>query len=156
MVVPIQTRQAYSEVDEFLELLSEEKRNEIPQKIRQFFKEEKDKEYVKNIKEDIPIKDQNLKEETLAIIAILNLQYWCKDEEEKKRLKQIYYKNEIKYQENLYKKYNPDIFNRERKNVIENDIRTKENMQILEYKESIFRKILNRLLRFFRIKYKNI
>ena len=31
------TRQAYSEIDEFLGLLSEEQRNEIPKKLRDFF-----------------------------------------------------------------------------------------------------------------------
>ena len=96
--ISIKTRQAYSEIDEFLGLLSEEQRNEIPQKLRNFFKEEKDQEYFKNIDKYIPIKDQNLKEETLAIIALLNLQYWCKDEEEKKRLQMIYAQNEKKYQ----------------------------------------------------------
>ena len=84
MSIMTKTRQAYSEIDEFLGLLSEEQRNEIPKKLRDFFKEEKDQEYFKNIDKDIPIKDQNLKEETLAIIALLNLQYWCKDEEEKR------------------------------------------------------------------------
>ena len=35
MSVSIKTRQAYSEIDEFLELLSEEQRNEIPKKLRE-------------------------------------------------------------------------------------------------------------------------
>ena len=43
MSVSIKTRQAYSEIDEFLGLLTEEQRNEIPKKLREFFKEEKDK-----------------------------------------------------------------------------------------------------------------
>lgn len=47
MSVSIKTRQAYSEIDEFLGLLTEEQRNEIPKKLRDFFKKEKDKEYVK-------------------------------------------------------------------------------------------------------------
>ena len=102
------TRQAYSEMDEFLGLLSEEQRNEIPKNLRDFFNKEKDKEYFKNIDKNIPIKEQNLKEETLAIIALLNLQYWCKDEEEKKRLQKIYKQNEEKYKNILYENYNPD------------------------------------------------
>ena len=59
MSIMIKTRQAYSEIDEFLGLLSEEQRNEIPKKLRDFFKEEKDQEYFKNIDKDISIKDQN-------------------------------------------------------------------------------------------------
>ena len=38
-------------------------------------------------------------EETLAIIAMLNLKYWCEDKNERERLKQIYRNNEKEYQE---------------------------------------------------------
>lgn len=147
MSVSMQTRQAYSEIDEFLRLLSEKKRNEIPKKLREFFKEEKDQEYFKNIDINIPIKDQNLRKETLAIIALLNLQYWCKDETEKKRLQAIYAQNEKEYQDMLYKKYNPnDIFKKKDEIITENNIETKENMQMVEYKEPIFKKIINKIL----------
>lgn len=153
MSVSIKTRQAYSEIDEFLGLLSEEQRNEIPKKLRDFFKEEKDIEYIKNIDKDIPIKDQNLKEETLAIIALLNLQYWCKDEEEKKRLQEIYAQNEKEYQDMLYEKYNPnDIFKKKDETTIENKNETKKDMQIIEYKEPIFRRIINKILNFLHLR----
>ena len=147
MSISIKTRQAYAEIDEFLELLSEKQKNEIPKKLREFFKEEKDKDYFKIIDKDIPIKDQNLKEETLAIIALLNLQYWCKDKEEKKRLQEIYAQNEKKYQDMLYEKYNPnDIFKKKEKAPIDENIKAKENMQMIEYKESIFKRIINKIL----------
>lgn len=150
MNVSLNTRQAYSEIDEFLGLLSEEQRNEIPKKLREFFKEEKDKEYVKNIDTNIPIKDQNLKEETLAIIALLNLQYWCKDEKEKNRLKAIYAQNEKRYQDMLYEKYNPnDIFNKKYENIPENSIEQEKNMQIIKYKESFIKKLISKIKKVF-------
>lgn len=153
MSVSIKTRQAYSEIDEFLGLLTEEQRNEIPKKLREFFKEEKDKEYVKNIDTSIPIKDQNLKEETLAIIALLNLQYWCKDETEKKRLQTIYAQNEKEYQDMLYEKYKPnDIFKKKEDNIIENKNEIKENLQMVEYKEPIFKRIINKILNFLHLR----
>ena len=149
----IETRQAYSEIDEFLGLLSEEQRNEIPKKLRDFFKEEKDQEYFKNIDKDIPIKDQNLKEETLAIIALLNLQYWCKDEEEKKRLQEIYAQNEKEYQDILYEKYNPnDIFKKKEETTIENNNKIKEKMQMVEYKDPVFKRIINKILNFLHLR----
>ena len=79
MGVSINTRQAYSEVDEFLGLISNEHRNKIPKKLREFFREEKDTNYIKGINPNVPIKNQKLKEETLGIIALLNLQYWYGD-----------------------------------------------------------------------------
>lgn len=57
MGVSINTRQAYSEIDEFLELLSDEQRNKIPKKLREFFREEKDQTYKKGINPKIPIKN---------------------------------------------------------------------------------------------------
>lgn len=142
MGVSLNTRQAYSEVNEFLELLPERERNIIPKKLRDFFETEKDIHYQKGIMLNIPIKEQNLKEETLAIIALLNLQYWCKDDDEKKRLKQIYSNNERVYQESLQVKFNSNqIFNK--KETIRN------NVFMVEYKESKIKKIINKIKKIF-------
>ena len=130
MVVSINTRQAYSEIDEFLRLLSNEQRNKIPQKLRELFNQERDKEYIKRIDPTIPIKEQNLKEETLAIIALLNLQYWCEDENEKQRLKEVYAKNEQIYQEMLQEKYNPnDLFKKRTTNIEKEHEQSRKQME---------------------------
>ena len=147
------TRQAYSEIDEFLSLLTDEKREQIPVKLREFFKEEKDKNYTKGIKLDIPVKDQNFKEETLAIIAWLNLEYWCQDEEEKERLKKIDDNNEKVYKEMLQVEFKPDDVFKKKNVVIENE----NNEQIapvsmVEYKESVFKRVLNKIKQIFNIK----
>lgn len=142
MGVSINTRQAYSEVDEFLGLISNENRNKLPQKLRDFFKEEKDINYIKGINPNIPIKNQELKEETLGIIALLNLQYWCEDENEKKRLKEVYAKNEKIYQEHLQVQFNPNEIFKKREAI-------KENVSIVEYKESIIKKFINKIKNMF-------
>ncbi len=153
MNIQLKTRQAYSEIDEFLSLLSEEKRNEIPQKLRDFFKEEKDKEYIKKIDKDVPIKDQNLKKETLAIIGLLNLQYWCKDEEEKKRLSAIYEKNEKEYQESLHEKYNAnDLFGKNETLIEKSKEDQGDNTKLIEYKESRIKKVIEKILNFLHLK----
>lgn len=152
MGVDIQTRQAYAEIDEFLSLLVEEKRNEVPAKLREFFKKEKDENYHKGINANIPIKEQNLKSETLALIALLNLQYWCKDEKEKERLKQVYASNENKYQEELRERYNSDnIF---KKNDVQNTMNENKEQpkELIKYKESKIRNIFNTILEIFHIK----
>ena len=112
----IETRQAYSEVNKFLELIGEEMSNKIPVKLRKFFEREMDKNYIPTINTNIPIKEQNLKIKKIAIIASLNLQYWCK-EDKKQELLEKYSNNEKKYQEDLREKYNPDdIFKTEKNN----------------------------------------
>ena len=160
----IETRQAYSEVNRILELISEEMSNKIPLKLKNFFKREMDKNYIPTIDANIPIKEQNLKRKTIAIILGLNLQYWCKDEERKKELLKVYSNNEKKYQENLRKKYNPDdVFKKEKNNVeevlqnnsnkIENDKSEKHNpntqeLQIQVVKMSFWKKIIKRISAF--------
>ena len=153
MGVSLTTRQAYSEIDEFLGLLTEEQREKIPGKLREFFKEEKDSNYIKGIKADIPVNQQNFKEETLAIIALLNLQYWCQDENEKQRLKSIYANNEKVYQEMLQDKFNPDdIF--KKRNVAKEVVEPKQvnSVAMVQYKEPIIRRILNKIKEFFHIR----
>lgn len=149
MNLSLNTRQAYSEVHEFLELLSEEQRQKIPEIQRALFENERDKEYVKNIDISIPLKEQGLKEETLAILALLYLQYWCEDEEEKEQLKAIYAKNEAVYQSMLSQKYNSkDIFNKKEDYSIENN----NEIQISDSEQTFLKKILNKIMKLFHAK----
>lgn len=99
MTISKTTRKAYTEVNQFLRLLDKETLEKIPESVRNVFSQEKDKEYFKKISADIPIKKQNLMEETLAIIAYLNLEYICENEKEKERLREIYKRNEEKYKD---------------------------------------------------------
>lgn len=151
MGVSMNTRQAYSEIDEFLSLLTKEQINKIPLKLRDFFKEEKDKEYKKQIYSEIPIKDQNLKRETLAIIAMLNLQYWCEDEKEKERLRKIYAQNEKIYQETLQIKFNPDNIFKNRQDISRDFNNTDTgSTAIIEFKEKSFlKKIFDKIKKIF-------
>lgn len=151
MGVSMNTRQAYSEIDEFLSLLTKEQINKIPLKLRDLFKEEKDKEYKKQIYSEIPIKDQNLKRETLAIIAMLNLQYWCEDEKEKERLRKIYAQNEKIYQETLQIEFNPDNIFKNRQDISRNFNNTDTgSTAIIEFKEKSFlKKILDKIKKIF-------
>lgn len=152
MGVSVRTRQAYSEIYEFLGLLSDEQRDKIPQKLRGFFKEERDTNYIKGINPTEPIKNQNLKEETLGIIALLNLQYWCEDENEKQRLKEVYAKNEKVYQEMLQLAFNPDDIFKKRTPNAEKEQEQSENTQLVEYKEPIIKRIFNKILKFLHLK----
>lgn len=136
------TRQAYTETDNFIELLDDYNKNKVPKKLRDFFKKEKDNNYTKVIDANIPIQEQNLKDETLALIAMLNLQYWCEDEDEKQRLKMIYSNNEMKHQKRLREMYNPEnIFQSKKEQSCEI---VQENVSVVEYKkENLFNKIKN-------------
>ena len=105
MEITKSTRSAYAEIDSFIELLPRAEKEKIPSKLKQYFKDEKDKETTKKLSMDIPIEEQNLQEETWNLIAMIYLKYLCEDEEEKKELEQIYDENEKKYREEMKEKY---------------------------------------------------
>lgn len=144
------TMEAYAEVDMILNLMDEKYVREIPEKLRTLFKSKKAKEYSKNIVDNIPLKEQNLNKETLSILAVLNYNYWCKDEKRKKELWDIYSENDRKYQQELREKYNPeDIFKKNNSpKYVEN---TSKEDTIIEYKESIVKKIINKIKSIFHI-----
>lgn len=148
MYISDSTRKAYTEVDNFIELLDEYYKNKIPKKLREFFKNEKEEKYIKNIYRNIPIKEQNLLQETLSLIAFLNLQYWCDDEEERKRLRKIYTENEKTAMKQMRLKYDiNNIFKERRKEVIEEE--TKDNVAMIRYKDSLIQRIINKIKKIF-------
>ncbi len=144
------TMEAYAEVDMILNLMDEKYVREIPEKLRTLFKSKKAKDYSKNIVDNKPLKEQNLNKETLSILAVLNYNYWCKDEKRKKELWDIYSENDRKYQQELREKYSPDdILKKDNSPKYHKDI-SKEDT-IIEYKESIFKRIINKIKSIFHI-----
>lgn len=148
----IETRQAYSEVNNFLEVIDKEMSDKIPKKLKNYFKREMDKDYIPKINPEIPIKSQNLRRKTIAIISGLNLQYWC-NEEEKQKLLQIYSNNEKNYQAELREKYNTDNLFKKQKNYVQNleNNTITEETKIVEYKEKNFlQKIFDKIKHLFK------
>ena len=112
---------AYAEVDEILQLLEQEYVDRIPNKIKDFLKEERSKEYNPIIRTDIPLDEQNLNRNTFILLAVLNLNYWCDSEEEKQEILREFAENEnvkIQEQKELEEQYNPDnLFRNRKKNI---------------------------------------
>lgn len=100
-------KKAFSEVDMILDLIDSEMKNKVSADFIKFIKEEKDNEYKPNIKQDIPLEEQNILPETIDILALLKLNYWC-NEEEKKELLELLNKNEQKFQKEAKEKYDID------------------------------------------------
>lgn len=144
--------EAYVEVIEILKHMDKKYVEKVPQKLKDFFENNCSKEYKFNLNLDKPLAEQNLKSKTLAILGMLNVNYWCENEEAKQKLLAQYYEEERLYQEELREKYNPDnIFkNRNQEKSIEENI-VKEEVALVEYKESIFRKVINKIKKIFHI-----
>ncbi len=141
----IKTKEIYSEVYQILNLLGNEYIEKLPKSLFSILKEKRDTNYNPQYVEDIPLNKQDVKKETISIIALLYLNYWCDNENEKFKLKQILKNNEDKYQKELKDKYNSeDIFKkRYKESIIENQT------AMIEYKESLFRRFINKIKSYF-------
>lgn len=138
---------AYAEVDEILNLLEEEYANKIPEKIRKFLKEEKMQDYKPEINVEIPLTEQNLKRETMVLLAVLNLNYWCESEAEKEEFRKELAENE-KEQKALEEKYNPDNLFKKKQQEKQEDV---QNTELIVYKKTNFiHKLLNKIKSLFR------
>ena len=110
-------KEAYVEVLEVLKYMDLKYVEKIPVQLRNFLKDNASKEYKFELDKTIPFEDQKLSERAINILAMLNYNYWCEDEEHKKYLLNRYNENEIKYQKILMEKYSTDnLFKRESKN----------------------------------------
>lgn len=136
------TRKIYSEVYEILVLLGDRFINKLPNKLFDLIEKEKSSLYNPNYNLDIPLENQNVKEETIAIIALLKLKYWCESEEEKKELEYIFQKNEEIYQKKLREIYSYDKLFRKKILANENKI---ENTSVIKYKENVIKTIFNKI-----------
>jgi len=136
--------EATTEINIILKYLPIEDVEKIPIKLRKFFQKVESKTYIPLIDKDKPLEEQKLKEKTKDLLTILYRNYWCNDIE-KKELDKILIENDVKYEQELRERYNPDkLF----KNNLEENIK---QTSLVEYKkESIIKRIFNRILEFFR------
>ena len=141
----------YAEVDAFLNTVDDEHREKIPKKLRKLFIKNKEENY--NVTYDLskPIHEQEISKEAISIIALLHLNYWCKSEKEKQDLTKLFNENTLKKEEEKQKKYSVDnLFkNRKVEQAVTNE-EEKSNMQMIEYKENVFNKIINFIKRMFK------
>ena len=142
-------KKSYVEILEILKYMDEVYVDKIPKKLIEFFEENKEKNYSFKYNSAVELEKQNLNDNTLALLAMLNLNYWCESEEHKKELIAKYNDNEQKHQEELRKKYNLDnIFKRcnQEKSIEENIV--KEEVAMVAYKDSILKKFIKKIKSF--------
>lgn len=146
----VQTQEIYSEVYSILNLLGESYIKKLPVSLFNMIKEEKRQDYNPKYDSKINLEQQNIKRETLSMIALFHLNYWCNSDEEKNELKTLFKTNEEKHQVEIREKYNPDNLFKKRNSQQEENIITNE-ASMVEYKEPFFKGIFNKIKRMFHI-----
>lgn len=137
---------AYAEIDCILKLLQSDFVERIPVKLKVFFQEKKDKEYKVNINPNISLENQQLLPETIGILALLKLSYWCENEKEKQELLKLFNNNEIEYQSKLENRYSSkNLFNNKKQDT---------QISVISEKSSLKDKILKFIYKVLKKEYK--
>lgn len=143
--------EAAVEINVILENTSPEIVNKIPKKFINFLKEISSKTYTFKYDNSKSLEEQDIKPKTKGLIALIYKDYLCDPLEKQDYINYILQvKEEIEQRKR--EKYNPDnIF---KNNRIDNIAKTNNKKlsvenQIVEYKENILKRILNKILKIF-------
>jgi hypothetical protein len=141
---------AYTEILKIIEYLPDSEYQKIPKKLIDEFQAKSDKEYVFNIQSEEDFESKELLKETEYIMYALYRNYLV-DEEERKQLMQLERQAYSDSEENKRIKYNPDdIFKNKDKKVRNFNEGISNEVTMIQYNESIFKKIWNKILDMFK------
>jgi len=139
-MIDIEFEEAAVEVLDILSHMKSKDVERIPKKFIDFLEQHSSKIYKSQIDYTKPIEETRLKQKTYDLLGVIYLNYWADEEGKDIFLKKIN-KNEEKYQMELREKYNTDNILKNRNIQVENT----NEVALVEYKESIFRKIINKI-----------
>ncbi len=148
--------QSFTEVYDIIMHFEKDMYSKIPPKFLNLVKQNRDMNYKVNIDYNKNLNEQNLLQKTKIILSLIYRDFLCSPEQRNELIEKD--KIELELEEKLLReKYNPDnIFKKMKTNIVEKDNEKKkaitENIQMTIYKESIFKSIINSILRFFHIK----
>ena len=142
-------KNAYTEVYTILQELNEEEYDKIPPEVIETIEVNRNEEYDYELDDELELKEQPMLPETKAILFNLFRDYLATSEQKAKIIRmqnEERQKNELKKQQ----RYNTDVFaNKQNKNVVQQN---QETMQMVEYKENIFKRFINKIKSIFHIK----
>ena len=148
----IEYSEAIVEVLEILEHSDDNILEKIPKKLIKFWERNKSKTYKPNLDHNKSIIEMNLKDKTKSILSMIYLNYLCNDAEAKE-ISSIINHNEELYQTEVIKNRNSQHLEKvQNKTNTINENTKSTSITTIDNKESIFKKIVNRIKRFFNIK----
>ncbi len=140
----VHTQEIYSEVYSILNLLGESYIKKLPVSLFNMIKEEKKQDYMPKYDSKINLEQQDIKRETLSMLALFHLNYWCNSDEEKNELKTLFKTNEEKHQAEIRKKYNPDDIFKNKNTIEPEEVQPAEETSMTIVKEEKwYKKIFN-------------
>lgn len=144
-------REAFAEVLEVIKNSNQRILEKIPKKFITFLNENKDNNYIVKIDFTDENWDDSIKQETQAILALIYRDYIV-SQEERARLLTEEKEEQIRIENELREKYNPDnLFQKQDQAKKAEEVMT-EDVAMVEYKESIFKRFINKIKSIFKMK----
>lgn len=147
----IEYSEAAVEVLDILNHTNKEDVARIPQSFIKFLTNISSKSYKVKFNHEQPINGLNLKKQTRELLGFIYITWWC-DKEEREKYKKLIQESNIKNEE-IKENYNiNEIFKNRKQNQEQKISENKmiEPTSMIEYKkESVFRKIINKIISFF-------
>ena len=132
----------------YLRGIRKEDVNKIPTSVINYLIKYSNKDYKCNFDYNASMEDMHLLDETKVLITSICYSYWCNDEIEKAKLREILQKNEKAYDIWQRELYDPNkIF--EKNNQSQVDKAKEEQALAIKQKENLFTKMINRIRRLF-------
>lgn len=138
--------QAYTELNCLLKYFPKEYIKKLPVKLLDLIEKNTTEEFKINIDYNKDLNSLNLSEKTYNLLSVLKYNYWSTGEEKEIIAKKLN-ENEKTFQKELREKYNTDNLFKKKEQSIEETIDT--NLSMIQYKESILKKIINKLRNLF-------
>ncbi len=148
---------AYKELIEILKYVPKESVNKIPKEMIEMFETKKDKDYNFQINLNKPFEEQELLEETKAILANIFRDYWATPyQKERIEAKEKYDRQKLEQEKR--NKYNPnDIFNtktnlkEELKTTSGNNNNNNNNLPVEAKKQKFYQRLIRFIKKWFLI-----
>ena len=147
-MIDVRYRNAFSEVYEILKYLREEDCKKIPRDVIEVIEENRNIDYVYRLKDNIELKDQELLPETRAILFNFFQDYFA-TERQKRVIYEWNRKEYIEAERLKSERYSTDVFQNSKKETPVNN--KKENVEMIEYKETFFSNIINKIKKFLKL-----
>ena len=143
---------AYTEVYEILSYMPINYIKKLPIELLNLFEQKRNKDYKYCVNIKKKINEQDMLDETRSILAVLYRDFWSTPEKKEIILQKEKIERDV-YQNELRKKYNPDNIFQNNSQLIKRKIQDNSpdskvfnnNVAMVEYKESIFKKIMNKI-----------
>lgn len=143
-------QQAFSEVNEILSYLSKENYNKIPKEVIDAIEENKDDDYVFFIDTTIPFEEQEILEESKAILFNIYKDYLSNDEIKDKIIELQKEEQIVKESINSSNIHLNDLFPKKPEKDIEVEVKTETALIQIDNNKNIFIKILEKIKNIFK------